>query len=75
MNSAPTVTMIKLFKTLPENLQEHALEHMRKYINDMQDEGKWNTSFSKTQNQLASMAQHAKKEIAEGKPCYCIKKM
>ncbi|SLM28796.1 conserved hypothetical protein [Desulfamplus magnetovallimortis] len=67
MNSAATVTMIKLFETLPENLQERVLEHMREYINDMEDERKWNLSFSKTQNSLAAAAQQARKEISEGK--------
>jgi len=67
MNSTATATMIKLFETLPEPLQENALEHMREYINDMRDERKWNSSFSNTQNRLAVAAQQARKEIAEGK--------
>ena len=67
MNSSATVTMIKIFETLPESLQENALEHMREYISDMRDERKWNASFLNTQNRLATAAQQARKEIAEGK--------
>ncbi len=67
MNSTATITMSKLFETLPEHLQERALEHMREYINDMRDEARWNNSFSKTQNSLLAAAQQARKEIAEGK--------
>jgi len=67
MDSAATITMVKLFQTLPEHLQEHALEHMREYINDMRDEAKWNNAFSRTQNALAVAAQKARKEISEGK--------
>lgn len=67
MNTASTITMIKLFETLPEHLQERALEHMREYINDMRDEAKWNNAFSRTQSGLATAAQKARKEILEGK--------
>ncbi|MEA1969007.1 MAG: hypothetical protein U9N77_12415 [Thermodesulfobacteriota bacterium] len=67
MDSAAAITMVKLFETLPEHLQERALEYMREYINDMRDEAKWNNAFSKTQNGLAAAAQKARKEISEGK--------
>ncbi|MBF0232850.1 MAG: hypothetical protein HQK65_07410 [Desulfamplus sp.] len=67
MDSAATITMVKLFETLPEHLRERALEHMREYINDMRDEAKWNNTFSRTQNSLAAAAQQARKEISEGK--------
>ncbi len=67
METTATNTMIKLFETLPEQLQDRALEHMRAYIMDMQDEAKWSDSFSRTQNRLVAAAQQARKEIAEGK--------
>ncbi|MFZ2634493.1 MAG: hypothetical protein WA081_23380 [Desulfosalsimonadaceae bacterium] len=67
MESAASVTMIKMLETLPEPLQDRVLEHMRDYIEDIRDEAKWNESFSKTQNKLVAAARHARKEIGEDK--------
>lgn len=54
MESAATVTIIKLFETLPEQLQDRVLEHMREYIKNIQDEARWNQSFSRTQSKLVA---------------------
>ena len=67
MTSATTATMMKLLDTLPEGLQDRALEHMREYIEDIREEMQWNESFSKPQSKLVTAARQARREIAEGK--------
>jgi len=54
-------------ETLPVSLQERVTDHLREYINDLQDEIKWDNSFAKTQSKLVTAARLAKQEIAEGK--------
>ena len=67
MASATTVTVIKMLETLPEEIQERVLEHMRIYIEDIREEAKWSESFSKSQNKLVAAARQARKQIADGK--------
>ena len=66
MVSAATVTIIKMLETLPEQLQDRVVEHLRDYIEDLQDETRWNESFSRTQENLVAAARQARKAIAEG---------
>jgi hypothetical protein len=54
-------------ETLPVSLQERVTDHLREYINDLQDEIKWDNSFAKTQSKLVAAARLAKQEIAGGK--------
>lgn len=67
MSSAAIVTVIKMIESLPENLQYQVAEHLREYIEDLQDELQWDVSFKETQQQLSAAAQRAQREIAEGK--------
>jgi hypothetical protein len=67
MPSAATTTVIKMLEALPEQAQDRVVEHLREYIEDLQDEVLWNESFSRTQSNLISVAQRVRKEIAEGK--------
>ena len=67
MESATTMTMIKILETIPKELQEQVIEHMRYYIEDILEETNWNESFSKSQNKLVVAARKARKEIKEGK--------
>ncbi len=60
-------TMMKMLESLPEQIQERVLDHMREYIEDIRDEAKWSESFSRTQNKLVAAARQARKEIREGK--------
>jgi len=60
-------TMMKMLESLPEQIQERVLEHMREYIEDIRDEAKWDESFTRTQTKLVAAARQARKEIAEGK--------
>jgi hypothetical protein len=54
-------------ESLPVSLQERVTDHLREYINDLQDEIKWDNSFAKSQSKLVAAARIAKQEIAEGK--------
>lgn len=66
-STATVTTMVKMLESLPEQIQERVLEHLREYIEDIRDEAKWSESFSITQNKLMAAAQQARKEIAEGR--------
>ena len=43
------------------------MEHLREYIEHLQDEMRWNNSFHRTQSKLVAAAQRAKLEIKDGK--------
>ena len=72
MSSPPITTLVKIMETLPVSLQERVTDHLREYINDLQDEIKWDNSFAKTQSKLVAAARLAKQEIAEGKAVVLI---
>lgn len=66
--SSPQIsTLVKIMESLPVSLQERVTDHLREYINDLQDEIKWDNSFAKNQSKLVAAARIAKQEIAEGK--------
>ena len=67
MSSAAINTMVKMMETLPEDKQDKIVEHMREYIQDLQDEQKWDNSFNKSQDKLVAAAKLARQQIAEGK--------
>ena len=56
-----------MLETLPEGLQERALEHLREYIEDIREDMQWNESFAHSQSKLVVAAREARKLIAEGK--------
>lgn len=66
MSSTAVTTVVKMMESLPTQLQEQVAEHLREYIDDLQDEMKWNETFQKTQPKLVAAAQQAKRAIAEG---------
>ena len=66
MSSAPITTVVKMMESLPIEVQNQVADHLRDYINDMQDEIQWSESFQKTQQKLVAAAKRAKQEIAEG---------
>lgn len=66
MSSAAIATVIKMMESLPVDVQDQVVEHLRKYINDLQDEIRWNESFQGTEQKLVAAARRAKQEIAEG---------
>ena len=66
MTSTTVVTMTKMMERLPEAVQRQALEQLRQFIADIQDEQTWDGLFDQTQNQLVAAARQARKEIAAG---------
>ncbi|MCP4422947.1 MAG: hypothetical protein GY803_00500 [Chloroflexi bacterium] len=67
MTTTAIVTATKMMEMLPEYAQNQAVEHLRNFIADMQDEQQWDNLFNKTQNQLMVAAKQARKEIAAGR--------
>lgn len=67
MSSPAINTVIKMMESLSVDKQDELVEHLREYIQDLQDEQKWNESFNKSQDKLVAAAKLAKQQIAEGK--------
>ncbi|MCA9940563.1 MAG: hypothetical protein KC418_18120 [Anaerolineales bacterium] len=67
MTSTAIITLTKMMETLPEFAQEQAVEHLRDYIAEMQDEIQWDALFKQTQKQLVAAARTAREEIAAGR--------
>jgi hypothetical protein len=55
-----------MVEALPEPAQNKVIEHLREYIEDLQDEDRWDQVVEKTQPKLVEAAQQAKRKIAEG---------
>ncbi|MBU1181483.1 MAG: hypothetical protein KKF00_04840 [Proteobacteria bacterium] len=67
MPTSASITMMKMIESLPEPLQERALEHMQQYIEDVRDELKWNEAFGKSQDKLVTAARQVREEIVRGR--------
>jgi hypothetical protein len=67
MTSAAIATITKMLESLPEEAQERVLEHLREYIQDLQDDLIWDALFKRTQDQLVTVARWARAEIAMGR--------
>jgi hypothetical protein len=66
MSSTAITTIVKMVESLPYDLQEKIVEHIREYITDLEDEKRWDASFKRTQDNLVAAARKAKREIAVG---------
>jgi len=60
-------TIMKMIEQLPESEQNRVVEHLREYLAKLDDEEKWNATFSKSQKKLVYAAREARKQVAEGK--------
>ena len=67
MSSTAIATVVKMMGSLPEPAQEQIADHLRQYIEELQDELRWDGLFKKSQLQLAAAAKRARQEIATGK--------
>ncbi len=67
MPSEAIATVEKMMESLPEEMQERVVEHLREYILDLQDEFQWDTLFKLTPDKLIAAARRAREEIAAGK--------
>jgi len=66
MSSTAIATVTKMMESLPESAQDQVVEHLREYLEDLQDELQWDALFKGTQAQLVAAARRAKQEIAQG---------
>jgi hypothetical protein len=66
MSSTAITTLVKMVESLPDELQEKVVEHIRDYIADLEDEKRWDTLFQETQGNLVAAARKAKQEIVAG---------
>ena len=67
MPTSAGITIMKMIESLPEPVQERALEHMQQYIQDIRDELNWNESFENSKSKLIAVARQAREEILRGK--------
>jgi hypothetical protein len=67
MSSPAITTVLKMLEALPEPAQNQVVEHLREYLQDLQDELHWDSLFQRTEHQLIVAAQRAKREISEGR--------
>ena len=67
MPTSASITMMKMIESLPEPVQEGALEHMQQYIEEIRDELEWGDAFGNSQNNLIAAARLAREEIRQGK--------
>jgi hypothetical protein len=66
MPSKAIATVVKMMESLPEPAQEQIVTHLRQYLDELQDELRWDDLFNKTQPRLIAAAKQAKQEIAAG---------
>jgi hypothetical protein len=66
MSSTAIVTVTKMMESLPEPAQDQVVEHLREYLEDLQDELRWDALFKKTQSHLVAAARSARQEIVQG---------
>jgi glycerate-2-kinase len=66
MSSPAITTIVKMVESLPDELQEQVMEHVRAYISEIEEEKRWDESFKRTKNNLVAAARKAKEEIAAG---------
>ena len=65
--SSPTIaTIVEMVESLPEELQEQVVEHVRAYLAEIEEETRWDNSFKRTKDNLVAAARKAKAEIAAG---------
>lgn len=64
--SNPISTAVRMLESLPEPAQAEAVERLREYIAELQDQREWDSRFKRTQSQLAAAARRVKDEITKG---------
>ncbi|NJM56492.1 MAG: hypothetical protein HC857_02155 [Synechococcales cyanobacterium RU_4_20] len=66
MKSPAITTIVKMVESLPDELQDQVVEHVRSYLAEIEEEKRWDNSFKRTKHNLVAAAQKAKAEIAAG---------
>ena len=63
MASKAVATVIKMMESVPEPVQDKLVDHLRMYLEDIQDEMEWEDVFHRTQPQLIAAARRARQEV------------
>jgi hypothetical protein len=66
MSSPAIATIVKMVESLPDELQDQVVEHVRAYLAEIEEEKRWDESFKRTKHNLVAAARKAKAEIAAG---------
>ncbi|SJM93200.1 conserved hypothetical protein [Crenothrix polyspora] len=66
MSTEAISTVVKMLESLPESAQNQAINHLRDYLADLQDEIRWDNLYKNTQANLIAKARLAKQQIAAG---------
>lgn len=66
MPSTAITTMVKMLEKLPVSTQNQAVEYLREFLAELDDEQLWDEQFAKTEEQLIAAARNASKEITAG---------
>lgn len=66
VSSNAIATLVKMMETLPESAQEQVVDQVREYLEELQDEMRWDALFERTQDQLVAAAKRARQQIAKG---------
>jgi hypothetical protein len=66
MTSASAATVTRMLETLPEQLQDRVIEHLREYIEDLREDAQWRDAFAHSQEKLVDAAREARQAIAKG---------
>jgi hypothetical protein len=59
-------TIVKMVESLPDELQEQVMEHVRVDLAEIAEEKRWDDSFKRTKTNLVAAARKAKEEMAAG---------
>lgn len=67
MSAAAIETVTKMLESLPEAVQNQAIEHLREYLEEITDELRWDESFARTSGKIADAARQAREQYKAGK--------
>ncbi len=55
-----------MLESLPQSVQDRAVEHLREYLEDVTDEIRWDEKFERTADKLAEAAKIARDQFERG---------
>ena len=66
MSTATIQTVTKMLESLPDSVQERAVEHFREYLEEITDEMRWDENYRRAADKLSDAAHRARQEAADG---------
>lgn len=65
--SMPAIeSMVKVLESVPVESRARIIQQLQEYLDDLLDDLPWDETFARTQDQLAAMADQARRDIAAG---------